>query len=360
MFLFLTQITAATVPTLPVVIDRPCYEDYNGNVLCGPCPLGVEYGSYGCAPPIPPEPCANANNDYSKCKSPKIDVVFVIDSTGSMADEIRSVKYHIKQITQKVQLGYPQPKVRIGVVTYRDYPLEEDEYVTQESGLTTDVNDALLFVENIVANGGGDTPEAVEAGLDEALNMWWDNEARKIIFLIGDAPPHGVGSSDGSYQNGPPGWYTYKDYVKDAIEENIRIFTISGSGMDSIGVRIWKEIAYETNGVYYPLSYERVPVERHFREEQIDPVYMAEARAAPDYDYATDSIEVNNLGTVAEKAIMQEAQAAGVIYDAQPVVEVIPEEIVLPEVVEPEPRRTEPVAEKSWWDNFLAWVVFWK
>ncbi|MBC8501141.1 MAG: VWA domain-containing protein [Nanoarchaeota archaeon] len=249
---------------------------------------------------------------------PQIDVVFLIDSTGSMADEIRSVKIHIVKIVKDVMEGRPSPRLRVGVVTYRDHEREERQYLLRKTDLTYNVDKALDFLEDIEARGGGDHPEAVADGLHEAINdMNWDKRARKLIFLIGDAAPHGEGSSDRSYEQGCPEGHDYVTEIKNARAKDIRIYTISGSGMDSVGVRIWREIAKETGGQYERLSYVRQDVDQYYTEEGVDPVWIAEAKKDADYDTESNSILTNSLGKFAKSAMISEAMEIGVEYDEE-------------------------------------------
>lgn len=250
---------------------------------------------------------------------PKFDVVFLIDSTGSMSDEIRSVKTHIINIVNDVRDGQPAPEMRIGVVTYRDHEPEELEYLFDYFDLTYDIDSALEFIEQIQANGGGDMPEAVADGLHYAVRkMDWDSDHRKIIFLIGDAPPHGEGSSDSSHEQGCPNHHNYKDEVEEAVDNDITIYTISGSGMDYVGEKIWEEIARETGGAYEKLSYDRQDIDQYYKEEKIDRKYLAEAKEDADYDAETNTIVTNSMKMFARGALMQEAEAMGVRYDNSP------------------------------------------
>jgi hypothetical protein len=62
------------------------------------------------------------------------------------------------------------------------------------------------FQEKLEAKGGGDLPEAVTAALDKLLTFDWRNEATKVIMLITDAPPHGIGEPrDGFPEANPDG-----------------------------------------------------------------------------------------------------------------------------------------------------------
>ncbi|MFC2136513.1 VWA domain-containing protein [Bacteroidota bacterium] len=266
--------------------------------------------------------------------TPKIDVVFLIDSTGSMNDEIRSVKTHIVNIVEEVEEGYPKPDLRVGVVTYRDHEEEEREYLLKSFDLTDDVYDALKFIKGIEAQGGGDYPEAVADGLHVAVEeMNWNKKAIKIIFLVGDAPPHGEGSSEHTYVQGCPEGHDYRDSIEEAIEKDIRIYTVSGSGMDSVGVRIWKEIAEETGGEYEPLVYLRKDVDQYYEEEGIDPEFAAEAKSDSDYDRKTNSILTNTFGVFAKSAVMDEAMSAGVRYE-EPDKKIIDDGGVEPKIID--------------------------
>jgi len=255
--------------------------------------------------PIPPQPFR-----------PKIDVVFVIDSTGSMADEIRSVKMHLINLINEVRNGQPSPDLRVGVSTYRDWAPQEQEYNVKTFDLTRNIDHALNYIKNIHAAGGGDYPEAVATGLDTGINhMNWRQDARKLIFLIGDAPPHGEGSRDMSFHQGMPDGKTYERNIRDAITKGITIYTVSGSGMDHIGVNIWKQIARKTGGDYEKLDYYRVAIEQYVEENQLDEQWVEEVQEYADYDHKSKSFLSNTFGSFAKMSIQSEAAAMGVSYD---------------------------------------------
>ncbi len=263
---------------------------------------------------------------------PRIDVVFVIDSTGSMADEIRTVQTHLTKIIKEVENGQPRPYLRVGLVTYRDHELEESGYLYRKFDLTDNTNKIMNFIWEIEASGGGDLPEAVADGLDVAINqMDWGYtvynqnqaisypETKRIIFLIGDAAPHGEGSTDRSYAQGCPDGHSHKQNIEDARNKGIVIYTASGSGIDSVGVNIFRQIASLTGGSYTQLSYMRQDVEQYYRdegfaEEQVK-TYATEAKKSPDYDKKTNSILTNTLGVFAKASMQAEAMDMGVEYD---------------------------------------------
>jgi hypothetical protein len=122
-----------------------------------------------------------------------LDVVLVIDSTGSMRDDILAVENRIREIVD--QLSSNSSDWRLALITYRDHPQapygEPTDYVSRlEFGFTANLSEISAGVSTIQVDGGGDQPEAVFAGLREAVQMPWRDGVRRSIILMGDAPPH--------------------------------------------------------------------------------------------------------------------------------------------------------------------------
>ena len=122
----------------------------------------------------------------TRLKSEGLDIVITFDSTGSMQGEIDQVKSQIERIG--AVLYQLIPKTKIGICTYRD---ETDLYVVKGLPLTSSLNEVVDYLEGIEAGGGGDEPEAVNAGLRWSIEKNnFRRRARKIILVFGDAPPH--------------------------------------------------------------------------------------------------------------------------------------------------------------------------
>jgi len=122
--------------------------------------------------------------------NPKIDVVFVLDTTGSMTDLIQTAKEKIWSIATTMASAQQTPDIRIGLVAYRD---RSDAYVTKVVDLSDDLDSVYATLMDFAADGGGDTPESVNKALYDAVHqMSWSeqDQAYKVIFLVGDAPPH--------------------------------------------------------------------------------------------------------------------------------------------------------------------------
>ena len=116
-----------------------------------------------------------------------IDVVFVIDATGSMAWVHDRVRERIEALSQYVRNLVPL--ARFGVIAYRDY--QDPDFVTQISQPSFDVLKARTFMSVLDANGGGDVPEAVTEALRKAENaIAWRSGAQRVLIVVGDAPPH--------------------------------------------------------------------------------------------------------------------------------------------------------------------------
>jgi hypothetical protein len=127
----------------------------------------------------------------------------------------------------------------MGLVAYRD---RGDAYVTQVVDLNKDLDSMYAKLMDFQADGGGDGPEAVNAALDDAINkMSWSQDANtyKVVFLVGDAPPHM------DYQDG----FDYRRHVADAKRRGIVVDAIQCGG-DVQTAAVWREIASGGLGHY--------------------------------------------------------------------------------------------------------------
>ncbi|MBN1899878.1 VWA domain-containing protein [Candidatus Sumerlaeota bacterium] len=124
----------------------------------------------------------------AQIKQPEIDVVFALDTTGSMSGLIAAAKEKVWAIANTLATVEPSPVIRMGLVGYRD---RGDQYITKRTDLTSDLDAIYTELMDYMAQGGGDTPESVNQALHEAVSLmnWSKNEnAYKVIFLVGDCP----------------------------------------------------------------------------------------------------------------------------------------------------------------------------
>ncbi|MBA1341173.1 MAG: hypothetical protein C5S40_03450 [ANME-2 cluster archaeon] len=129
--------------------------------------------------------------------------------------------------------GNLRPNVWTGVVTFRDHSPEDETYVYKKLDLTTDIDKVMDDLCDIDARGGGDGPEAVADGLHIAVHdMDWSSDAMKVIFQIGDAPPHVFeGNGDSSFRQGYPLGYECRGETEQAAKLGITIHTVGCSGI---------------------------------------------------------------------------------------------------------------------------------
>jgi hypothetical protein len=170
--------------------------------------------------------------------APRVEVAFVLDTTGSMGGLIEGAKRKIWSIARRIGEGRPRPDLRIALVGYRDLG---DEYVTRVHDFSRDMDEVHERLMAFQANGGGDTPEHVSAALGAAAHQlsWSQGPALQIVFLVGDAPPHV------DYQDG----HDYARYAKALSTRGIAVEAIQCGG-DLVTARFWQEIASLGDGHY--------------------------------------------------------------------------------------------------------------
>jgi uncharacterized protein YegL len=153
---------------------------------------------------------------------PRVEVAFVLDTTGSMANLIDSAKKKIWSIANAIVDQNPDAELYFGLVGYRDLG---DDYVTRKFPLTTDLQGIYASLLAFQAKGGGDTPESVNEALDVAVTQlgWSDKDqgqerdaTRRILFLVGDAPPHMDYAQDRKYP----------EVIREAVAKGIVVNTV--------------------------------------------------------------------------------------------------------------------------------------
>jgi len=164
-----------------------------------------------------------------------VDVAFVLDTTGSMGEEIASVKATIQKVAHA--LSSDQVQVRIGMVEYKD---RSDPFVTKVYPMTTDLTGFSAKIAGIEASGGGDMPEDMNAGIHAALTgLEWSSQAvARMAFVIADAPPHLDYANDADYAV----------EMKTAAHRGIEMFGIAASGMNDLGQAVLRQMAQYTGG----------------------------------------------------------------------------------------------------------------
>jgi hypothetical protein len=117
-----------------------------------------------------------------------LDLAIVLDTTGSMGDELKFLQTEIKSIAGAIARKFPEIRQHYALILYRD---QGDEYVTRRFDFTPSLEEFRNHLAAQNAAGGGDYPEAMHAGLEEAVKLQWrDHDTARVLFLIADAPPH--------------------------------------------------------------------------------------------------------------------------------------------------------------------------
>jgi hypothetical protein len=175
-------------------------------------------------------------------KSSILDLMFVIDTTGSMGDEIRYLKSEISDVIGSISSANPNYTINLALLFYRD---KGDEYVTRYFDFTANISAQQQNLAKQSANGGGDFPEAVDRALLEAVDKNWNNDnATRIIFHVCDAPPHDDQESRTGFYNA----------IKSAAQKGIRIIPVASSGIDLATEYLLRQEALMTGGTYIFLT----------------------------------------------------------------------------------------------------------
>ena len=150
-----------------------------------------------------------------------LDLVFAIDATGSMKNDIDKLKTDMQPLL--AELFGETPGTRVGLLFYRDYgdtfkymdlPVKVFPFTSNFTSFSKNLNSIRIYGKE-----GGDIPEAVYEAMYAACEFYaWRNTAQKKIILIGDAEPHPTPRGSRKYS---------KDYVMGIAESRkIKIHSI--------------------------------------------------------------------------------------------------------------------------------------
>ena len=172
-----------------------------------------------------------------------IDIMFVVDVTGSMGDELDFLKRELADLIDRVASGSADTSINLALLFYRDdsdakkFTYKDFTDVTSPEGLAA-VQAAL---DSEYADGGGDYPEAVDEALELAIGKQWNTAATtKLIFHVLDAPPHSKTEN----------MERYKSAVDAAAAKGIRICPILCSGAENLTEYLVRQAAIRTGGTF--------------------------------------------------------------------------------------------------------------
>ncbi|GAB4168202.1 MAG: hypothetical protein Fur005_29520 [Roseiflexaceae bacterium] len=175
----------------------------------------------------------------------KLDVLFLLDATGSMGDEISNIQATIRDIAGRIDQFSPRPELRFGLVSYRD---RGDAYVTNlDANFTSDVEAFRTALMQVRADGGGDNPEDLNSALVLATQqMSWSEDAVRLIFLVADAPAHMDYGQE----------FTYVNAIREATKRGLKFYPIAASNTDSVAEYQMRQLAQQTMGSFIFLTYQ--------------------------------------------------------------------------------------------------------
>ena len=173
---------------------------------------------------------------------PRLDLVFMIDATGSMGDEIDKLKRSMRAMADQIAQLPGQPDICYGLVAYRD---RGDAFITRTHDFTNDLSAFQNLLAKVQAQGGGDTPEALNEALHEVVHgLAWRTDAARLVVLVADAPSH--------LDYGGP---QYDTDMQAALAKGIKLFAVGASGLDPVGQYVFRQLAQYTAGRFVFLTY---------------------------------------------------------------------------------------------------------
>ena len=168
-----------------------------------------------------------------------IDLMFVVDTTASMTEELDYLKNEINNVIEDVA-SINSCIVNVAVLLYKD---KGEVYETLYSDFTTNVNDQVEFLSNKIAYGGGDYEEAVDVAINEAYNKSWSSvPSTKILVHIGDAPAHDENISE---------WY---NAMLNLCGKGVQLITVASSGINKKTEYLFRSMTLISNGYYVALT----------------------------------------------------------------------------------------------------------
>lgn len=170
-----------------------------------------------------------------------LDVAFMIDTTGSMGDELSYLQAEFKQISAAITAEYPDALQRWSLVVYRD---DGDAYVAEAHRFTQDVNLFQHQLEQQAADGGGDFPEAPDAAFQKLNDLAWtsDSGTAKLAFWVADAPHHTKNAG------------RLSSALRATRELGVHVYPIASSGIDDDAELTMRSAAQFTGGRYLFLT----------------------------------------------------------------------------------------------------------
>jgi hypothetical protein len=200
-----------------------------------------------------------------------VDAALVVDTTGSMGDEISYLTAEFGAISSAIQSKFPGAEQRWALVLYRDTPDfdPDDDYVVRSFDFTTDMSKFASTIGQQGPGNGGDYPESPELGLAELQKLTWrtGSSVAKVAFWVGDAPHHAERGA------------AMKQAILDAGHAGIHLYPTSASGTDDLLELTMRSAAEITGGRYLFLTNDSGVGDSH-KEPEIPCYFVTKLRQA--------------------------------------------------------------------------------
>jgi Mg-chelatase subunit ChlD len=181
--------------------------------------------------------------------SPTVDLLFVLDVTGSMQAQIDQLKNAISILQMNLTSLPNKPRLRFGLVQYRD---RSDDFTARAIPFTEDAEAFSQILSRVEADGGGDGPEDLQSALDTALHgLDWNRTGLRLGFVVTDAPPHL------DYGQG----FTYAHAAHLARRRGIKLHTVGCGSLPLAGEVVLRQISQASGGKYVFLTSKGEPAE---------------------------------------------------------------------------------------------------
>lgn len=169
-----------------------------------------------------------------------LDLAFVVDTTGSMADELDWLERDLVRVVDQARKIRPGLRIRYGLVVYRD---QGDEYVVRNYGFTPEARIMRGWLRGEEAAGGGDYPEAAAQALATAVRLdWRRGKGERLLFHVADAPPHQRDAK------------RYLGAASAAARQGIQVFGLGASGVADEAEYLMRQASLVTGGRYLFLT----------------------------------------------------------------------------------------------------------
>ena len=169
-----------------------------------------------------------------------LDLVFVFDATGSMADELDWLTREFAGIVQSARRAAPGADIRFGLIAYRD---RGDLYVVKNFGFTGRQGQMQSWLRSLNADGGGDYPEAAAQAMQAAANLnWRRGKGERLLFHVADAPPHKSQAR------------AYMQAARSAAAKQVQIFGLGASGVAEESELLMRQASLISAGRYLFLT----------------------------------------------------------------------------------------------------------